>query len=340
VPRPDGETFQGGIQVTVQANQYASATHSVYYTQFTDAAYNATGDIYLGYSGGHASGSNTAPGNYIKLRDASYVPRSAGGTVQTLINVMPIAPQAFDSTDRGPLEGLVTPGDYPASLSTYAFSTGATGVTMSVEKGLYSNYAVGHDARVNGYVSVARNLDLLHSYWTTKRAPLIYTPGMTVPRGATLILLTDASGNVDFPAALASGGGYTATPLNQGVVMIVENRQGPTPVLGNLTIRQNITGIPSIALLANRITLDPSVTQLEGIYSSKIFESGTTTPSADRTTNPGLKITGNLVVQDTFTYSRYLQDRSRPALYVQYSGDDLISLLPVASSSIVEWLEE
>lgn len=300
IDRPDGEAFNGQVDITVRATQYDTVTHHINYVG-GNGAFSMNKDIYVVY----APQTNVSSRNYIKVRGASYSPRAGAGSA-SLANIMPIAPSAYDATDD------VT----PTSL-IYGFNTAPTNVTngavtTNVNVGLYSDQSVGNNWNIYGYRAEARDLLSRYLVYSTKRKIIPYTPNMAVIGGSVVRL---PSGNFPTDITYTPGG-------NEGVLFLV----GTSGAMGDLTIGSNVSPALPIAIIANKITVANTVASIKGILTANIVDIGTPT-------NQGLKIVGNLTALQTFTNSRKWLDTSKPSLYVVYDVAQPLAFLKLLSTA-------
>jgi hypothetical protein len=216
------------------------------------------------------------------------------------MNVMPIAPTRYDTTDAVP------------TLTNYGFNTGtdANGaVTSNAFLGNYTKYSVDRDWHIDGYPMASRDVTSVYLQYVTKRKLTAYVANsyprgsvILVPGGTTIPAITDLS----FTGAVADG----------GVLFLV----GTSGTPGAVTLSGNITTTTAVGIIAGGITVSPAVSEIDGVFAANIFDTGATT-------DQGLKIVGNLTAVQTFTNNRKWQDTSRPSVYVQYDIGRQLGLL-------------
>lgn len=296
VSLPDGCSRTGSVDIVVQGDGYDNHTESVTYTNVLQGGATIDKNLSLVYQ----VPTNESPGNWTQVRGASYTPRGSGASTQTIVNVMPIAPTRYDTTDAVP------------TLTNYGFNTGtdANGaVTSNAFLGNYTKYSVDRDWHIDGYPMASRDVTSVYLQYVTKRKLTAYVANsyprgsvILVPGGTTIPAITDLS----FTGAVADG----------GVLFLV----GTSGTPGAVTLSGNITTTTAVGIIAGGITVSPAVSEIDGVFAANIFDTGATT-------DQGLKIVGNLTAVQTFTNNRKWQDTSRPSVYVQYDIGRQLGLL-------------
>lgn len=296
VSLPDGCSRTGSVDIVVQGDGYENHTESVSYTNVLQGGATIDKNLSLVYQ----APTNESPGNWTQVRGASYAPRGSGSTTKTIMNVMPIAPTRYDTSDAVP------------TLTNYGFNTGtdANGaVTSNAFLGNYTKYSVDRDWHIDGYPMASRDVTSVYLQYVTKRKLTAYVANsyprgsvILVPGGTIIPTITDLS----FTGAVADG----------GVLFLVGTSGAP----GAVTLSGNITTTTAVGIIAGGITVSPAVSEIDGIFASNTFDTGATT-------DQGLKIVGNLSVVSSFTNNRKWRDTSRPSVYVQYDIGRQLGLL-------------
>lgn len=304
---PGDDTSRNGmIKIRVSALGYAGTDHELRYSagDGSPSVVNktVTQKIYVDY----IATTNTSPGNWTQVRGASYVPRGSGATTKTIINVMPIAPTQYDTTDAVP------------TLTNYAYNTGtdANGaVTTNAFLGNYTKYSVDRDWHIDGYPMASRDVTSVYLQYVTKRKLTTYSaaPNTTYARGSVILVPNLTT----LPAM--SDASFTG-PVADGVLFLVGTSGAP----GSVTLGGNITTSTAVGIIAGGITVSPTVSEIDGVFAANTFDTGAAP-------NQGLKIVGNLSVvgslANSFTNNRKWQDTSRPSVYVQYDIGRQLGLL-------------
>ena len=102
---------------------------------------------------------------------------------------------------------------------------------------------------------------------------------------------------------------------------------------GTVTINTNNGLDPvngSLAIIAPTITFTNIVEEANGIFIANDISTGS--PA-----NQGLKIIGNLIVQDSLTNDREWTNGNKPSLFIVFDQQKYIDLLPYLSTANYDW---
>ncbi|MEI6327073.1 MAG: hypothetical protein WCO78_03030 [Candidatus Roizmanbacteria bacterium] len=250
------------------------------------------------------------PANYVKLLGAAFMSRP--GT--TLTNVMPHAPQPYDTSDPSPLTPL-----------NFAFSSSdAAGVVTNANVGdvvlRHTNSAVGNTHHESYIQNTTWTIDTILNQTSIPGSAVQKVVGSppTLQQGQVYELSTPTSttstiGSLNIQTAVSG--------RLKGVVILA--RDPTTRALGNMRITANIpSSTPSLMIVANQITVDASVTEVNAIL---IANQITFTPTVDS----GLKVVGNMVARQGFANGRTLADTARPSVFMKFDAAKYLDLLPL-----------
>lgn len=271
---------------------------------------------------------NVAPGNYIRLNNASFSHRRPSAS---LTDLLPNAPAPFDALDFSPL-----------TASNYAFSMGeGAGLITGINIGnnMQMKYSRGSNAHLTDYARTNFDIDgMVQRLLTQKKMISVATnPTITVSHGM-IYRLPIAGGPSSFATFPNVNFAPSASPNHLGAVFLAlrENATPGTYMLGNVTIDKNITNIEPIAIIADTINITANngggvnrVSQINAILIAKNIDTGMNTPA--KSDNARLRVNGNLIVQNNFTHGRTLADTGRPSLLVDFNAQMYMQLLPLLS---------
>lgn len=251
---------------------------------------------------------------WIKVADGTYARSGAGNN--TLINYLPGFVEPFNSSDK----------DTSSSLPHFLTSTGA-GISLgTVNVGSVATISTTN-WKVDGYTSTFPNTPTsLFKEIMQKKTYQEYTASNPPPSNLTLsqeITIIDTPTTYTL-SSLAFNGGKSSYTL------IIKN--GST--LGNLTIDTaslNPTGTPALLIVANEITTsNPAATTIGAIIIANTFKTGT---------GDALHIKGNLSLVNPLIHQRVRADSDdrKPTIFIEFSPDMYLSLLPILGSTSREW---
>lgn len=304
---PGDDTSRNGmIKIRVSALGYAGTDHELRYSAGDGSPgvvnKTVTQKIYVDY----IATTNTSPGNWTQVKGASYTPRGSGAGTKTIMNVMPIAPTRYDTTDAVP------------TLTNYGFNTGTDAygaVTSNAFLGNYTKYSVDRDWHIDGYPMASRDVTSVYLQYVTKRRLTAYVAN-SYPRGSVVLV----PGGTTIPAI--SDASFTGPVADGGVLFLVGTSGAP----GTVTLGGDIITNTAVGVIAGTINVPAEVLGVVAVKELQgVFVAGTV--SLGSTTDQGLKIIGNLSAINTFTNARKWRDTSRPSLYVQYDIGRQLGLL-------------
>ena len=185
----------------------------------------------------------------------------------------------------------------------------------------------------NSGTVVAPNINVGSSNVTQNQWKSNYSPRMSFDKSKALSYIQSRKDHTvvsSVPDQLIKDGIYiyngnlnlnTAPSANSTVVLVVN---------GTVTINANLTppAGKSFTIIADTITVNNTVSSLTGIYVADNFNTGT---------GGGLKVTGNLVVNNTLDNRRSQPNNNAPALFIIFDPTTYVNLLPYLSISKYEW---
>ena len=250
---------------------------------------------------------------WIKVADGTYA-RSGNGSTP-LVNYLPGFVEPFNSSDK----------DTSSSLPHFLTSTGA-GISLgTVNVGSVATISTTN-WKVDGYTSTLPNTpSSLFKEIMQKKTYQEYTQTSSAPNTLTL---SDAITVIDTPTT------YTLASLafagdKPSYTLIIKNGSN----LGNLTIDTaslNPSGSPALLIIADTITLTPSVSTLGAVIIARTMNAGS---------GSELFIKGNLSLTTPLTHQRVRADSDdrKPTIFIEFSPDMYLSLLPSLGSTSREW---
>jgi hypothetical protein len=251
--------------------------------------------------------------SWIKVADGAYT-RSGNGSTP-LVNYLPGFVEPFNSSDK----------DTSSSLPHFLTAAGA-GISLgTVQVGSVATISAPN-WKADPYINTPSNTPTsLFKEIIQKQTYQEYTQTSSAPNTLTL---SDAITVIDTPTT------YTLASLafagdKPSYTLIIKNGSN----LGNLTIDTaslNPSGSPALLIIADTITLTPSVSTLGAVIIARTMNAGS---------GSELFIKGNLSLTTPLTHTRVRadQDDRKPTIFIEFSPDTYLSLLPLLGSSSREW---
>ncbi len=271
-------------------------------------------------SGAGTEGPTSTPGEgggWIKLVNTSFT------SLGSLNNPLPTAPEKYDNSASDPGRryfiddnGLSDPGEVIAetiNVGTHITNAGSTvSNDVSSKNWKVQGMSFSPSTKVSSFIAY---LKARKNYQKIEESQLPLISQITSDN-AIYHILGDRT---------ISDNGISA---RDNVVLVFD---------GDLTITTprfnvlNAGGGRSIAILVQgNLTIDPSVTELNGLY---IVEGTITTG----TVNQGVKITGNLITQTSLSNGRTRSDNNQPSVLVVFDPNYYLDLLPYLSINTYDW---
>lgn len=260
---------------------------------------------------------------WIKVAEGTYARSAAPGTTSSsLTNYLPGFVAPFNSADV----------DTETSIPYFLTGSGAGTVAGTVQVGSVAKVSATN-WNAEGYTSTPSNSPTtLYKQLIQKKVYKEYPTSSPPP--AALVLSDEITLIND-----ATEAGYTLSSLSfsptdakTSYTLIIKNGSS----LGNLTIDTaslNPSGSPALLIIANNITLtNPAATTIGAVIVADSLDTG----SGD-----ALHIIGNLSLSRPLVHQRKRTDSDdrKPTIFVQYSIDSYLSLLPTLGSSSREWTQ-
>lgn len=298
-----------GLPIWTERSLTAPANCDITATELSSSYYAFTSDPYRIQVIGLPF---TSP--WIKVADGTYA-RSGNGSTP-LVNYLPGFVEPFNSSDK----------DTSSSLPHF-LSQGGAGISLgSVHIGSVATISTSN-WKVDPYTSTPTNTpSSLFKEIIQKKTYQEYTTSNPAPSALTLsqeITIIDAPTTYTL-SSLAFNGGKSSYTL------IIKNGSS----LGNLTIDTaslNPTGSPALLLIADQITLsNPAATTIGAIVIANTLKTGT---------GDALHIKGNLSLVNPLIHQRVRADSDdrKPTIFIEFSPDMYLSLLPSLGSTSREW---
>jgi len=258
---------------------------------------------------------------WIKVADGTYARSAIAGTSSLpLTNYLPGFTAPFNSADV----------DTEASIPHFLTGSGAGTVAGTVQVGSAATVSATN-WKADVYTTTSSNSPTtLYKQLIQKKVYKEYPAASPPP--AALVLSDEITIIND-----ATEAGYTLSSLTfsptdakTSYTLIIKNGSS----LGNLTIDTaslNPSGSPALLLIASKITLkDPAATTIGAVIVADLLDTGT---------GDALHIIGNLSLSRPLVHQRKRTDSDdrKPTIFVQYSIDSYLSLLPTLGSSSREW---
>ena len=242
-----------------------------------------------------------APG-WFKIKDSAFINRQNGRQ-----NIIPYTLSAYDADDNtsthhmliGTAGGLVQGSP---SLVVGANAMDAQGAPVYSTPNWYTTgYTQTDDVDASKYINYVESR---RTYTSITSLADITTSGVYLSTAP--LTISDASiFNGKNVVLIAKGTSITYTAL--------------TPTTG------------SLALVAQSIAIDPTVTTINGILVADTMTLGSGTQ--------GLKVVGNVIVKNPMTIDRSRPDASKPSFFVVMSTSTYVNLLPYFSVSTYDWTQ-
>ncbi len=260
---------------------------------------------------------------WIKVADGTYARSAITGTSSLpLTNYLPGFTAPFNSADV----------DTEASIPYFLSGTGAGTVVGTVQVGSVAAVSATN-WKADAYTSTNSNSPTtLYKQLIQKKVYKEY-PAASPPPAALVLsdeitIINDATEAGYTLSSLA----FSPTDAKTSYTLIIKNGSS----LGNLTIDTaslNPSGSPALLIIASKITLkDPAATTIGAVIVADSLDTG----SGD-----ALHIIGNLSLTNPLHHRRARTDSDdrKPTIFVQYSIDSYLSLLPTLGSSSREWTQ-
>ncbi len=214
---------------------------------------------------------------------------------------IPAVPTAYDADDDGTANFIITQGGIVAapSINLTTYNASAKPSPGNWSAAYTPAPAAMTPANFLNYLKARK------SFTTISDLGSINTNGIYYYNGASPLTLTSV------PSQFNS---YKVVLVTSGEVDINMSQFNPTQ---------------SVALIASTINFSSSVTEADGIFIANAVGTGAGTS--------GLKIVGNLVVQSTLTQGRSNATTTAPSLFVVFSPQTYLNLLPFMSTANYEW---
>lgn len=242
---------------------------------------------------------------WFKLKDSSFNSRLSGRT-----NYIPSNIQSYGDGDTVSFHDMLI-GSAGVLLQDGRLEPGANALDANGNP-IYSHSSDGNGWYTQGYTST-NDIDYLK-----------YIDYLKGRRNIT---------SISTPSEVTTGI-YTITPSdditlnsadfdNKKVVLVVEGDK-------NVIISSDfIPANGSVALLAKKIVIESSVTEVKAILIGQSITTGDSTSP--------LKIEGNIIDEEALTLGRARNDGSRPSLFVVSNVQMYLDLLPYLSTSTYDW---
>lgn len=244
--------------------------------------------------------STPASGPWVKLKSTSYYSNN------NLINNIPLVPVAYDSDDNtNPYFIIGQPG---AGL-TAASSINLTTLNSNAKPNNSDWSATGYSAVYSMTPATFRSYVIgRKEYKTISALGSIDQDGIYLWNGANPLPINDTN-KVRFD-------NYNVVLITSGTINF--NTASFAPTNG------------STAFIASSIGFSNITQEAEGIFIADSISTGTTA-------NLGLKITGNLVAQSSFTNNRKWTNSNVPSVFIVFDQLKYLDLFPFLSTVNYEW---
>lgn len=259
---------------------------------------------------------------WIKVADGTYARSAITGTSSLpLTNYLPGFTAPFNSADV----------DTEASIPHFLTGSGAGTVAGTVQVGSVATVSATN-WKADAYTTTSSNSPTtLYKQLIQKKVYKEY-PAASPPPAALVLsdeitIINDATEAGYTLSSLA----FSPTDAKTSYTLIIKNGSS----LGNLTIDTaslNPSGSPALLIIANNIILTPQVSTIGAIIVANTLDTGT---------GSSLHIKGNLSLANPLpnpiTRKRQDLDDRKPTIFIEFSPDAYLSLLPTLGSSSREW---
>lgn len=242
------------------------------------------------------------PGPWVRLKDASFYKEAR------IESYIPASPVPYDADDTADPYFII--GDGGAVL--------ASSIAL---KGLNNN------AKANFHDWQDGNYDKLPGRMTPSEY-IEYVKGRKEYKNINNLNQIDGDGIYYYESLDALNITSVPSSFNLYNVVLLSN----TPV--NIQITDDFfKPQKSIAIVSPIINFASNVKEAKGLFISLAADTGTTE-------NQGLKIVGNLIAHDAFTYDRKWSNLNRPSLFVVFDPKQYLDLLPYLSVVNYNWQQQ